>query len=124
MKKKLNPRAAAVIADAQVKAKVPAHTLRGNAKPGQKFDGDRFAELCVKRKIDPAEAALKLLQDPAALSELKAKEKLDAYIRLMEYAYPKKRATEAKVEHSGTIEIAERPKMTREEWMRAHGLSV
>ena len=69
-------------------------------KPGQRFDGDRFAQLCVDKGLDPAEAALELLKSERGL-ELKAKELLDAYTKLMEYVYPKQRA----VEHSGSLDV-------------------
>lgn len=93
-----------------------ATRMRGNGKPGQKFNPDRFAGLCIKMKKDPAEAALKLLTNPVDLDQLKAKEKLDAYIRLMEYLYPKQRA----IEHSGSIGIglSELLEQAESEWRK------
>ena len=101
--------------------KPPKHIrTRGNGKPGQTFSMDRFVTLCNKWGLDPAEAALKLLQDPLESSDLKAKEKLDAYIKLMEYAYAKQRA----VEHTGSIKVglAELLAETETEWQAQKSL--
>lgn len=62
-----------------------------------KFNAERFAELCIARGADPAEAALKILELES--DDLPARARLDANIKLMEFLYPKQRA----IEHSGTI---------------------
>lgn len=81
----------------------PKHmTQKGNGRPGQKFDADRFAELCAQHKLDPAEEALKLLADLEVQERLKPKDRLDAYTKLMEYIYPKKKS----VESTGTMDAS------------------
>lgn len=66
----------------------------GWKKSGQSFSLDRFVALCEARGLDPAEKVMDILEDAGAVADLKPKERLDAYLRLMEYAYPKLRATE------------------------------
>ena len=66
-------------------------------RKGMKFNSERFAELCEQKGYDPAEVALEILKMRA--TELKAKEHLDAVLKLMEFAYPKQRA----IEHSGSV---------------------
>lgn len=105
--------ARAVIEHAQLSTPPPKHMrVRGNGRPGQVFDPERFARLCEEKGKDPAAALLDLLDGRA--DELKAKELADIYTRLMEYLYPKQRA----VEHSGEIGLGLPELLERadEEW--------
>ena len=92
---------------------VPKHTFRSPGyRPNMKFNVERFAELCEKQGLDPAEKALEILKMRG--HDLSAKELLDAYTKLMEYLYPKKRA----VDHSGnvTVGLAEMLAGAETEW--------
>ncbi len=88
----------------------------------------RIVEACEKYRVDPHEVIAIALSDEmraqAESSGMTMKAQAELAWKLIDKAEPSKRATEAKIEHSGSIEVTERPKMTREEWMKAHGLSV
>ncbi len=94
-----------VIRNAQTRTPPPAHMKpkSDRYKPGQTFNVERFAEICAEYDLDPAEAAVKLLQTENVA--LKDKEKLDAYIKLMEYGYAKKRSVEAEMKGEMTVKI-------------------
>lgn len=91
----MNPRS--LLYEAALRTPPPAHMKRQSKryKKGQTFNVERFAEICNEHQLDPAEAAVTLLQRPDV--ELKDKEKLEAYIKLMEYLYSKRKA----IEHTG-----------------------
>ena len=87
-----------ILANAANRTPPPKHYLQSAGyRKGMKFNAERFAELCEKRGYDPAEVAIDILRTRA--TELKAKEHLDAVLKLAEFAYPKQRA----VEHSGSV---------------------
>jgi hypothetical protein len=111
-----------ILRNIQTNTKAPPMDRSDRYRPGQTFDVDRFAAICSERNLDPAEAAVKLLQK--ADVDLKDKEKLDAYIRLMEFLYSKKKAVELTGKDGGPVEVTDRPQLTREEWLKAHGLAA
>ena len=98
---------------AAINTRPPKH-MRGNGKPGQKFNDASFVMLCEEYDIDPAVAALMVLRNPDRVKDLTTKEQLDIYIKLMEYAYAKRKS----VEHSGSINLglSELLAEAEEEW--------
>lgn len=93
----------------------PKHMrVKGLGNDKLKFDADRFAALCIKEGKDPAEMALRALNEDGDVGELKLKDRIQFALEMMQYLYPKLRATE----HSGSIDmgLAELLSMAEKEW--------
>jgi hypothetical protein len=93
-------------------------------RPGQTFSPERFAQICEERGYDPGECAIKFLAREDL--DLKDKDRLDAHIKLMEYAYAKRKAVEITGANGGPVEVesVKRPQLTKEEWLIAHGVGT
>lgn len=97
--------AAEVLSNVNTSTKPPRHMrVRGNGKPGQKFNIERLASLCDKYRIDPAEVAFKGL-DPSLTPDLSDSDRAQIALRLMKYMYPERRAVEITGEEGGPLEL-------------------